>query len=161
MNVLSNSSVASMSEGCAFWEVSSCLVQIQLLIHGWDLIKMEDTAMSGITFWLWWAGLKLEREAKFYYIQFFLSSFIYFFSLPSILALFSGQLANPWVPLMLLLGWTLKVYFWTQPPLNAPILLAQGLYLFLEYPKGNPITFLPFTWPNDCLKVPNFAASFF
>lgn len=98
-----------------------------------------------------WSGTGGRSKIQLYII-FSLSSFIYFLSLHSILALFSGHLANPRVPLMLLLGQTLNAYFCTQlltPPYLAPHwhawnLLAQrlGLYMFLEYPKGNPINLL-------------------
>lgn len=36
-----------------------------------------------------------------------------------------------------------------------------GLYMFLEYPKGDPVKLLLFTWLSACLEVPGFSASFF
>lgn len=119
--------------------------------------------------WMSWSETGGRSNILLYIVS--PSTFIYFLSLDSILALFSGHLANPQVSFMLLLGWTLNACFWTRlltPPCLAPywrawILVAQclGLYMFLEYPKENPIKLLLFTWPNGCLKVPGFVASLF
>lgn len=125
MDVLFNSSFASTSELC-FWCVSCCLVEIQLLIHGWNVNKMEDSAMSGVTLWLWWAGLKLEKEKQ--------RSIIYSFPPPVLFISFpltpsfhflralsrstSVVSVAPW--------WALSACFWTGL-LTLPVLHLTGV----------------------------------